>query len=116
MSARIGSERSARYRSVPKLICAASNTHRLPLQTRTRLKGYRDKSVCAPVTRTVRPIPSELRLGPDDGMPVTCAASFDKLRTFPEAALTARITRLHPERLLGACGAAHRRGVLSDQG
>ena len=61
--------------------------------------------VCAPVTRTVRAIPTELALGPEDGMPVACAASFDNLRTIPKAALTTRITRLHPERLDDACRA-----------
>lgn len=61
--------------------------------------------VCAPVTRTVREIPTELPLGLDDGMPVACAASFDNLRTIPKAALTQRITRLHPERIDEACRA-----------
>lgn len=61
--------------------------------------------VCAPITRTVRAIPTELALGPDDGMPVACAASFDNLRTIPKAALTQRISRLHPERLHHACRA-----------
>ena len=61
--------------------------------------------VCAPVTRTVRAIPTELALGPDDGMPVACAASFDNLRTIPKVALTTLITSLHPERLKDACRA-----------
>ena len=61
--------------------------------------------VCAPVTRTVRAIPTELPLGPGDGMPVACAASFDNLRTIPKAALTMRITRLDPERLDDMCRA-----------
>ncbi len=61
--------------------------------------------VCAPVTRTIRAIPTELALGPEDGMPIKCAASFDNLRTIPKVALTTRITRLHPERLDDACRA-----------
>ena len=61
--------------------------------------------VCVPVTRTVRGIPTEMELGPEDGMPVACAASFDNLRTIPKRALTSRITRLHPERLVDACRA-----------
>ena len=36
--------------------------------------------LAAPVTRTVRGIPTELHLGPDDGMPTVCAATFDNLR------------------------------------
>jgi mRNA interferase MazF len=35
--------------------------------------------VVAPVTRTVRGIPSELSLGSNDGLAVDCAASFDNL-------------------------------------
>jgi mRNA interferase MazF len=36
--------------------------------------------LAAPVTRTVRNIPTELQLGSDDGMPSECAASFDNVR------------------------------------
>jgi mRNA interferase MazF len=61
--------------------------------------------VCAPITRTIRSIPSELALGPDDGMPVDCAASFDNLATIPKAALTERITRLDVDRVAAACRA-----------
>ena len=61
--------------------------------------------VCAPVTRTIRNIPTELRLGPDTGMPVDCAASFDNLRTIPKSALTERIVRLDEGRVSAACRA-----------
>ncbi len=54
----------------------------------------------APATRTIRGIPSEVRLGPTDGMPTDCALSFDNLLTVPKALLVERITRL-PERRLG---------------
>lgn len=61
--------------------------------------------LAAPVTRTVRNIPSELRLGPDDGMPVDCAASFDNLRVVAKANLVERQCTLEPVRLVEACGA-----------
>ena len=61
--------------------------------------------LAAPVTRTVRSIPTELPLGPDDGMPVECAASFDNLRVVPRAYLTERICTLAPGRLAEACQA-----------
>jgi mRNA interferase MazF len=61
--------------------------------------------LAAPVTRTVRSIPTELPLGPDDGMPVECAASFDNLRVVPRAYLTERICALGPGRLAEACQA-----------
>jgi len=61
--------------------------------------------VAAPVTRTIRNIPTELRMGPDDGMPQDCAASFDNLRVVPKALLVERICTLGPDRLAQACTA-----------
>ena len=59
----------------------------------------------APATRTVRGIPTEVLLGPDDGMPEDCALSFDNLTTVPKALLTERITRLTPAKLEDLCAA-----------
>jgi mRNA interferase MazF len=59
----------------------------------------------APATRTIRGIPTELRLGRDDGMPEDCALSFDNLATVPKALLTSRITRVPEERLHEMCHA-----------
>lgn len=61
--------------------------------------------LAAPVTRTVRNLPTELRLGPDDGMPTDCAASFDNLRVVPKVYLVDRLSVLDPIRLIEACGA-----------
>ena len=61
--------------------------------------------LAAPVTRTVRNIPTELALGPDDGMPTECAASFDNLRVVPKAYLVDRQCTLDPTRLVDACRA-----------
>jgi mRNA interferase MazF len=61
--------------------------------------------LAAPVTRTVRSIPTELSLGADDGMPTECAASFDNLRVVPRALLVERICTLGPMRLAEACTA-----------
>jgi mRNA interferase MazF len=61
--------------------------------------------LAAPVTRTVRTIPTELPLGPDDGMPAECAASFDNLRVIPKAYLVERQCTLAPSRLIEACNA-----------
>ena len=48
----------------------------------------------APVTRTVRGIPSEVVLDVDDGMPERSVVSLDSLRTVPKAMLTGRVTDL----------------------
>ena len=61
--------------------------------------------LAAPVTRTIRGIPTELLLGPEDGMPSECAASFDNLRVVPKAYLVDRLTSLNPVRLADACRA-----------
>ena len=61
--------------------------------------------LAAPITRTVRGIPTELPLGPDDGMPEDCAASFDNLMVVPKAYLTDRFCSLDPARMLEACRA-----------
>ena len=48
----------------------------------------------APVTRTVRAIPTEISLGPDEGLLGPCAASFDNLRPVRKAWLTRRMGTL----------------------
>lgn len=59
--------------------------------------------VCAPISRTRRDIPTELPLGPADGMPVNCAASFDNLLTVPKGALASWITSLRLARQIEMC-------------
>lgn len=57
----------------------------------------------APATRTIRGIATQVRLGPEDGMPTECALSFDNLLTVPKTLLAERITRLPPARLAELC-------------
>lgn len=73
--------------------------------TRTAAVPVLNSVLAAPVTRTVRNIPTELLLGPDDGMPTECAASFDNLRVVPKSYLVDRVCRLEPARLAEACQA-----------
>jgi mRNA interferase MazF len=61
--------------------------------------------LAAPITRTVRLIPTELMLGPEDGMPVECAATFDNLRVVPKAFMVRRECTLSSARMIEACGA-----------
>jgi len=42
----------------------------------------------APVTRTIRNIPTEVNLGVDDGMPAPCVATFDNLQPIRKTFLT----------------------------
>lgn len=59
----------------------------------------------APVTRTVRGIPTEVPVGADEGLPAEGAASFDNLLTFPKALLTRRAGELAAHRLPELCAA-----------
>jgi mRNA interferase MazF len=61
--------------------------------------------VVAPITRTVRGIPTEIPLGPDDGLPADCAASFDNVEPINRHLLTARIATLGAARRHELCGA-----------
>jgi mRNA interferase MazF len=58
--------------------------------------------VAAPLTRTIRGIPTELPLGPDEGLAIGCVASFDNIETVPKTGFTRRI---------GAVGANRRHEV-----
>ena len=60
----------------------------------------------APVTRRIRGIPSELPVGPDEGLPVASVASFDNLRPFPKAMLVRRLGSLGQARRHELCTAA----------
>ena len=51
------------------------------------IQGLR-RIMVAPITRSVRGIPTEVPLDIDDGMSGQCAASFDNLRVIPKSSLT----------------------------
>lgn len=75
------------------------------VMTRTVAIDVLNSVIVAPVTRTIRAIPTELPLGPDDGMPTECVASFDNLTVVPKANLNERICVLHESRLVETCAA-----------
>jgi mRNA interferase MazF len=47
--------------------------------------------VIAPVTRTIRHIPTEVALGPGHGLAAECVASFDNLQPIRRSFLTERV-------------------------
>lgn len=59
----------------------------------------------APATRTVRGIPTEVRLGVEDGMPEDCVLSMDNATLMPKAFLRERICTLGPEPMQRVCKA-----------
>jgi mRNA interferase MazF len=58
----------------------------------------------APVTRTVRGIPTEIPLGPEHGLAQPCVASLDNLQPIRRSFLTARVGSLADARQ-AICGA-----------
>jgi len=61
--------------------------------------------IVAPVSRTVRGIPTEVSLGADEGLGVACAASFDNLQPIRRSLLTERVGALAPDRRHEICAA-----------
>jgi len=61
--------------------------------------------VVAPVTRTVRGIPTEIPLGPDDGLATECAASFDNVQPINRHLLTERVAAPSTSRRREICAA-----------
>jgi mRNA interferase MazF len=59
--------------------------------------------VVAACTRTIRGLTSELSLGPEDGLPTACVASFDNLHTLRRGAFRRPITRLSATKMAEAC-------------
>jgi mRNA interferase MazF len=59
----------------------------------------------APITTTVRGIPSEVVLTVDDGMKATCAVNLDNVATIPQRVLGRRVAQLGPERMREVCAA-----------
>jgi mRNA interferase MazF len=60
--------------------------------------------VCYLTTR-IRDLPTEVQLGPEDGMPQECAVNLDNLRAVRKAFLTERITTLPGPRMHQVCRA-----------
>ena len=75
------------------------------VMTRTAAIPVLNSVLAAPVTRTIRSIPTEVLLGPEDGMPTECAASFDNLRVVPKGYLVDRVCALDASRLVEVCRA-----------
>lgn len=62
--------------------------------TRTSILEYLEEVTVAPITSTIRDIPSEARLGSHDGMPHECAVNCDHLQTVSPLKMGALIATL----------------------
>ena len=67
--------------------------------TRNSAIRYLNAVTVAPITTTIRYVPSEVRLTTEDGLMVECAANFYNLQTVPKNQIGTWITILSPERM-----------------
>ena len=69
------------------------------LLSRNRVYQVRAAVTVAAITRTVRGIPTEVPLGPDDGMPSSCVINADDIVTIRKSLLLDPITTLSPDKM-----------------
>ena len=67
--------------------------------TRDSIIPYLGEVTVAPVTSTVRAIPSEVPLSPADGMPHHCAINLDHVQTVPRERLGGVVATLSAVRM-----------------
>ncbi len=73
--------------------------------TRAEAIPVLQRVLVAPVTRTIRGIPTEVRLDEGDGMPQECVASFDNVRQVSRDLLSEPIASLAGKRMDEVCRA-----------
>ena len=69
------------------------------LLSRDRAYAVRTAVTVAVITRKVRGIPTEVALGPDDGLPAACVVNLDDILTIPKSLLEERVTLLSEEKM-----------------
>ncbi len=67
--------------------------------TRDSILEYLGEVTIAPITSTVRNIPSEVFLSKHDGMPQDCAVNCDHIQTVAKGKIGALISALAPEKM-----------------
>lgn len=67
--------------------------------TRTSALEVLDSVTVAPITSTIRDIPTEVVLEPGDGVPQDCAVNLDHVQTVPRARVGSLITTLTADRM-----------------
>jgi mRNA interferase MazF len=67
--------------------------------TRGSAIGYLNALTVAPITTTIRRLPTEVLLGPEDGLPTVCVANLDCIYAAPKSKIGALIASLTEDRL-----------------
>jgi mRNA interferase MazF len=76
--------------------------------SRDRAIGVMERLLAAPVTTTVRGLPTEVPLGLRDGLPVACVVSLDDMAPLAKDYLVERITTLSVDRMAEVARALRR--------
>lgn len=69
------------------------------LLSRNEAYAVRELVTVAPVTTRIRHIPSEVPLGPEDGLPQLCVVNLDTITTIAKGSLHDRLATLGNEKL-----------------
>jgi len=77
------------------------------LLSRNEAYAVRELVTVAPVTTRMRHIPSEVPLGPEDGLPRPCVVNLDTITTIAKRILQERLVSLSPEKLKAVEAALH---------
>jgi mRNA interferase MazF len=73
--------------------------------TRDSAIGYLSTVTVAPITSTIRGVPSEVPLDEEDGMKGRCAVNLHNAVTVSQGRLGNRVARLGPQRMSEICSA-----------
>lgn len=71
--------------------------------TRGTAIGHLSRVTVAAITSTIRGVPSEVALGPEDGMKAPCAVNLHNVVTVPQAGLGRRLAQLDRFRMREVC-------------
>jgi len=73
--------------------------------TRSSAIPYLSRATVAPITSTIRGVPSEVALGPEDGMKRACVVNLHNVITVDQRNIGRRIAQLSPRRMREVCAA-----------
>ncbi|MGQ0735057.1 MAG: type II toxin-antitoxin system PemK/MazF family toxin [Acidobacteriota bacterium] len=73
--------------------------------TRGSALAYLSRVTVAPVTSTVRDVPSEVRIGPEDGLKQPSAVNLHNVVTIEKAMVGRRVAHLREDKMRDVCRA-----------
>jgi mRNA interferase MazF len=73
--------------------------------TRGSAIPYLSRVTVSPITSTIRGVPSEVALGPEDGLRQPCVANLHNVMTVSQQGLGRRLAQLSAQRMREVCAA-----------